>query len=162
MEYFIWLCEQIDNGEAEAFTDMLYLLHSIEFKYYVPMDENRYVDGIDLRLQYDRHSDRDGCSVLEMFVALSRKCENFIMDNGEADRTCVWFWLMMINLGLDMYNNYNYDEESIKEIVDVFVERRYSPNGYGGAFITMDVKCDMRETELWVQLNQYINENNLI
>ncbi len=162
MEYFIWLCEKIDNGETQNYTDMLYLLHSIDFRYSVYMDENRLIDGLDLRNEHHGLVNINPCSVLEMFVALSEKCEHFIMDNGEVDRTSSWFWLMMINLGLDMYDNNNYNEESIRDIIDTFLDRTYLPNGYGGAFITMDTQRDMRDIELWVQLNMYINENNLI
>ena len=76
------------------------------------MDADRAEDGINLRYRFGYENgyesamiasylDDRPCSVLEMMVALSMKMEEQIMDDPDiGDRTSVWFWKMIDNLGL--------------------------------------------------------------
>ena len=78
-EYFEWLYEFV-CGERFAkefsFRKLLVYLHSREFTYTLNMDSNRAQDGIDLRERYYGDSTIKGpCSVLEMMLALSIRCE---------------------------------------------------------------------------------------
>ena len=112
-KYFQWMCRICDGNRPRkvSYERLLRYLYAREFIVLVPMDENRAKDGIDLRYRfaYDnglskvevKMLDRTPCSVLEMMVALAVRCEEHIMNNDdEGDRTGLWFWKMIDNLGL--------------------------------------------------------------
>ena len=77
----------------------------------IPMDGNRAEDGIDLRYRFGHEQhysdamvasflDDRPCSVLEMMIALSIRCEEHIMDDPDVgNRTGQWFWSMIASLG---------------------------------------------------------------
>lgn len=165
-EYFNWLCDVV---YGEGYIQLLSQLHAIEFTCVISMDENRARDGIDLRYRFAyEHSGYNNaesyltgpCSVLEMMVALAIRCEETIMDDpNEGDRTGKWFWDMIINLGLgSMRDGRNYDEYYVEEVIDIFLNREYGPNGEGGLFTVEDCYYDMRDLEIWTQLSYYLNK----
>ena len=141
-------------------------LYSVPFTYSIPNDENRAEDGIDLRYRWaimngydDVPTYLDGpCSVLEMMVALAIRCEESLMDDPQiGDRTRHWFWGMITNLGLGYMSNDNYDPQYVNEIIDRFLNREYDRDGRGGLFRIRDCRYDLRNVEIWCQLNWYIN-----
>lgn len=178
-EYYAWLLDFINlsdkfNGKTHERT--IGILNNREFVWSVNNDDNRAYDGLDLRLlfayEYEYPLDfwygylPDYCSVLEMMVALARRCEIEIMrDPDYGDRTAVWFWDMMKNLGLDYYNNSVYDENPVKcraeieKILDIFLGRKYGRDGFGNIFTTKNPKIRMNVTEIWYQLQFYVEEN---
>lgn len=141
-------------------------MHSIEFTYTIPKDENRADDGIRLRrrfaLQYQNVYDADiyldgPCSVLEMMVALALRGEETIMDDPLlGDRTGQWFWGMVTNMGLGSMVDERFNEKIADEIIRRMVDREYEPNGKGGLF-TVNRGLDMRDVEIWYQFMWHLD-----
>lgn len=161
-DYFEWLCDIVCGrrlSKKETFRNLLEQLHSTEFTYTILKDSNRAEDGIDLRRRFDRNFYMDEpCSVLEMMVALSIRCEETIMDNPEiGDRTGQWFWNMVVNLGLGPMTNKNYDADFVYDILQRFLDREYEPDGEGGLFTVRGCDRDLRKMEIWVQMCWYLD-----
>ena len=164
-EYFEWLVDLLqDDYLRDNYQKLLWKLFTTEFTWIVDYDSNRAKDGIYLRYLFSRDIDEDfdmdiGCTVLEMMVALSRRCEDDIMyDPDIGDRTGYWFWTMIQNLTLDIYDDYMYDERAVEYILEVVLERKYTRNGHGGLFPCDKNGTDFRKMDLWWQLNTYLNE----
>ena len=99
-EYFEWLKQLVSYPNTNVSFDNLFkTLHNRIFIYTIPMDENRYMDGLQLRYRFFLRTginvmdDRRPCSMLEMMAALSWRIEEDIMDNPViGNRTPQWFW----------------------------------------------------------------------
>lgn len=163
--YFDWICKKIsDGGSPERFSRLLRYLHSIEFTYTIPRDANRAEDGLGLRYRFAYETGLpevflDGpCSILEMIVALAIRCEETIMDDpAVGDRTGQWVWGMIINLGLGSMDDNRFDEEYATYIVQRFLNREYDYDGRGGLFTIKRCEYDLRDVEIWYQLNWYLD-----
>lgn len=171
-DYFEWLFELVTKNrfsEQISYENLLLHLYNTEFTWIIPKDQNRASDGIDLRRRYAdaKHISANyvidilsskPCSVLEMMVALAIRCEETIMDNPEmGDRTTQWFWAMVVSLGLGSMTNETYDEKEVSNIVTIFLQREYAPNGKGGLFTIKNTKKDLRDVEIWHQLCWYLD-----
>lgn len=169
--YLNWLRRQA-MGQDRSYDDLLEFLHDKLFTYTIRMDENRAEDGIELRYIFGLKngityedilsglgSGRD-CSVLEMMVALARRCENQIMvDMEEGARPERWFRIMLTHLGLIDQTNDNFDEEEANYVIDRFLSRQYSYYGDGSLFSVANPRQDMRKVDLWYQAMWYLTEN---
>lgn len=164
--YFTWMCDLVDP--KRAYRKLLRVLFDTEFTYILPMDGNRYEDGIDLRYRfaYDQgvdiqlvasELDDKPCSVLEMAIALAIRLEEHIMSDPDiGDRTEEWFWDMMSNLGLKDMTDARFDECKVTDILRRFLDRDYKANGKGGLFVIKNPKRDLRDMEIWYQANWYL------
>ena len=166
-EYFNWLCEVVCGGRFSkniSYRKLLSCLNSIEFRVVIPNDSNRAEDGIDLRRRYylltGRNANMDcPCTVLEMMVALTIRCEESIMDNPElGNRTGQWFWSMIRTLGLSEMVDDRFDELFVRNKIDIFLNREYEPNGEGGLFKIKHCRRDLRNVEIWYQLCWYLDQ----
>lgn len=174
-EYFDWLCGIVCRNRYHgdmSFDKLLTYLHSTEFTYSISMDENRADDGIEMRYRYALYLGRqpldtvdimemlDGpCSVLEMMIALAIRCEEEIMDDAAyGDRTGQWFWGMIVNLGLGSMVDSRYNRRLVEERVHRFLNRNYASDGKGGLFKIKNCHRDLREVDLWDQMNLYLND----
>ena len=166
-EYFEWLCELIDIGrfsKSVSYRKLLIHLHNIEFTWFIPHDDNRADDGIQLRRKYGLHCDdislshyiSGPCSVLEMMVALAIRCEAFMDDTLMGDRTGQWFWGMIHNLGLSPMNDSKFNRDYVDDVIARFLNREYEPDGKGGLFTVKHCTQDMRTVEIWCQLSWYL------
>lgn len=166
-EYFDWLCYKVCGDihpSTTSFRKLLSHLHMVEFTYLIPKDQNRASDGIDLRRRFALDEfeldelGRHPCSVLEMMVALAIRCEETIMDDTSVgDRTKYWFWSMIRSLGLNSMSDNEYDERYVDEVIDIFLNREYDPDGKGGLFHIKYCEDDLRDVEIWTQLCWYLD-----
>lgn len=170
-EYFEWLFNLACGNRYSkqiSFRKLLMHLHNTEFIYSIPRDINRAEDGLDMRYRFayenmgkfrdaEKHL-RGPCTVLEMLIGLSIRCEENIMDDPRmGDRTGQWFWGMIVNLGLGSMTDNNYDKKYVDEVLTRFLNREYEPDGKGGLFTIRNCKRDLRRVEIWYQLCWYLD-----
>lgn len=165
-DYYIWLLNKVGvyASEEGAYSSLFHELFTTEFKWMIPMDENRAADGLYLRSEYanetggftDQYSK---CSFLEMLVSLSIRCENDIMGEPDVDHTREWFWRIIYNLGLEKYDNAHYNPIKVKDILERVCFREYDADGSGGMFPLKNPPGDQRQVEIWYQMGSWLNEN---
>lgn len=171
-KYFNWMYQLVCNNEYNkrlSHRKLLYFLHDVEFTYSIMMDENRAIDGVDLRYRFGyecgynksviaEYLDNGPCSVLEMMIALSIRCEESIMDDPDiGNRTGKWFWDMVTNLGLSAMIDSKFDKEYCEFVIERFLTRKYKRNGEGGLFTIYDTNRDLRDVEIWYQMCWHLN-----
>lgn len=167
-DYFYWLVEIINPGNLRGRYDkVLRYLHSVRFTWTIPTDESREIDGRSLRERFIIEEGLDpimsdimsfdGCTVLEMMVALALRCENEIMESPEyPDRTDVWFWTMMDNMDISMPDG-KFDEFWASRQVHIMLNREYEYDGSnGGLFVVPNPRGDLTRTDIWYQLMWYL------
>ena len=128
------------------------------------------LDGIDLRYRFayengysnDEVSSigyRNSCSVLEMMVALSIKGdERILYDYETGEKADFIFMSMLRSLELDGMVNDVFDNERVSSVVEDMLDREYCPNGKGGLFTVDSPRKDMRDVDIWYQMNWYIQQ----
>lgn len=165
-DYFYWLTGLLnDDYILETYQKLLWRMLETEFTWTVEYDGNRAADGLYLRKLYYRETgERDPmereCSVLEMLVAMCRRCEEELMyDPDIGDRTGYWFMVILKNLGLNVYDDYNFDCDSVDTIIQRFLDRDYEMDGVGSAFPCVVFSADIRKKDLWWQMNRFLEEN---
>lgn len=162
-DYYAWLLDQINvlHGKYENYLLLMQYLFSIAYVPVLIRDEDRVQGGVNLRKQYaflesiyEDDIDQGACTVLEMLIALA---QNMSFDTD--DTTSRWFWEMMTNLGLDKYDDANYESKEVKAIVDRWLTRTYEPDGQGSIFPLKKYSGDVRYMEIWAQKDTYLVEN---
>lgn len=169
-DYFEWMSNLVCEdryAKSISYRKLLMHLHSTEFTYRIRRDENRADDGVALRYRFaDEYAGIENaerylegpCSILEMMVALSIRCEENIMDDPRVgDRTGQWFWGMLTNLGLGSMTDDRFDRRYTQDILDRFLNRKYERDGKGGLFRIRNCERDMRTAEIWYQLCWYLD-----
>lgn len=164
--YFNWLYSQVsdiaESRPSHRYFKLLNQLHGIEFVWSIIGDDNRMQDGRDLRTEFlhanflpnDGSLASEGCSVLEMLIAFSRRA-SFITDESLHD----WFWAMLHNLGLEEVHDASpVNTKAIDEIINTFVWRTYTSKGAGGLFPLHETQKNQRKVEIWYQFNEYLCE----
>ena len=168
-KYILYLMDIVD-ANADEYSLLFEKLLDIPFIYFVGNDDNRAVDGLNLRFDFEEEYgkitdiEEDECSLLEMFVALARRCDVDIMYDEElGNRIPQWFWTMMDNIGLSEFDNRRFDELAVERLCDKFNYRKYTKEGKnGGAFPISRPKDDLRDVELWFQMSWYMVKNEEI
>lgn len=171
--YLHWMYRLVNNdkyAKRNAHHKLFRYLHSVEFTYTMDMDGNRYEDGIGLRYRFAldegiddsivaTYLDDEPCSVLEMMIALALRCEENIMDDpAMGTRIGQWFWTMVTSLGLGQMTDSRFNQRYAEQVVAIFLNRDYDYNGRGGLFTVEHPQRDMRDVEIWYQMNWYLNE----
>lgn len=171
--YLDWMVQLVcEDGYAGSgsWGCLFRLLHEMEFTYILELDENRAIDGCDLRYRFayecgytgqdvEEYLDARPCSVLEMMVALAKRCEEHIMDDPESgNRTGKWFFEMIRSLGLDDMQDDRFDRIVARAVISRFLRREYAGNGCGGLFTLRYHDADMRRVEIWYQMMWYLDE----
>lgn len=158
--YVGWLEPQVGvDQRSKSYSHLVWLLGTTEFVWLVPHDNNRMMDGLDVRREfYDEtgvHGDLGPCSVLEVLVALSRRLA-FIAD-GEPSG---WGWQLICNLELHKMSDPLTPRKraQAEEILETLIWRTYSPDGQGGFFPLAWPEQDQRKVELWYQMECYADE----
>ena len=168
--YFNWLyskvCSVGNNSLANTYYTLLRELHSTEFIWLISGDDNRAEDGLELRKEFLSHSRLFGdpdwiglpCSVLEMFIAFSKRIA-FDTDFTEKE----WFWMFLNNLQLsDLNDSVLGIPKTVAEIINPFIWRTYDANGYGGLFPSESFAQDQRKVEIFYQWCSWVYENDLL
>lgn len=172
--YFVWICRLLGvEQETRAYWDMFKVMHNKKFISYIPNDDNREVEGAELRhafcdvmnIHFHPSFFNKDISVLEVIMALAYRCERIMADKEGMPRMYMkdWFWHFMKNIKLiGCSDDVNTDQNFlayIETIIDKFVNRTYNRNGEGGLFPLKFDKKDQRKIELWYQMSSYLNEN---
>ena len=177
--YFDWLYSQIgavtDANPNHSYILLAEQLHAMPFVWTIPNDDNRGVDGKDLRQEFlngthavvNPTSLQDPCTMLEMLLALARRCE------FDGDGLCIadtvgdWFWLLMDNVGLRGFTDAAYmyamraSQMAVESIVMNLINREYAPDGTnGGLFPLLRPGTDQRKVEICYQMNAFLLENS--
>ena len=169
-EYFEWMYSLVCAGahlKRISYRKLLMRLHDIEFTYSITNDGNRAEDGVSLRYRFADEFGIDNisaylkgpCSVLEMMIALSIRCEEHIMDDPDiGDRTGKWFWGMVSNLGLYTMSDTRFNRNFVDEKIAIFLDREYSSDGKHGLFTVENSGYDLRDVEIWYQMCWYLDD----
>ena len=163
--YFNWLVPQVqEHGhQRHTYEDVLMLLHTKEFVWFVPNDHNRLEDGAQLRLEFLHEADAPDfvtldfpVSVLEVLVALSRRLEFQAEGTPEG-----WAWQLMVNLGLDKMTDplSTRKARKVDDILETLIWRTYDADGTGGFFPLAWPQDDQTKIEVWYQMHSYVIEN---
>lgn len=174
LDYFHWLVSLIDDRSiTKGHYEFLLWLHTEEeFYSTLPNDENRAIDGMTLRDNFDRdnatmvyamlHNEKQSCSMLEFLVALAQRIDYVLLDLENTHQYPKYFWMMVNNLGLHIFKKSDMNVEEQKylneKILRRFLERRYTATGTGGLFPLKMPKKDQRNVEIWYQMQSYISE----
>lgn len=167
--YFEWLTEHVNIGygrpNGKTYTDLMSQLHTKEFVWTVPNDDNRLQDAEALRHEFlnDAGITNAGnfvmgvppLSVLEVIVALSNRCA-FAAD-GEPRN---WAWKLIENLELHNMSDpvSRRQTELIDDVLDTLIWRNYERDGTGGFFPLTHPDANQKEVEIWYQMNAYLEE----
>ena len=158
-EYFKWLYDQVKK-KGKRYKKLIMALHNIKFRYSVDYDENRALDGTNLRWYFvDDGGDDDilqwdePCTVLEMIVALSLQIVS-IMD---VENVKHWFWVMLDNLNIAWMTDDEYDKTYLYGRIAMFMDREYGPDGDGNIFYIPECSDDLRDVEIWCQMCWYLD-----
>ena len=172
-KYFEWMCNLVYNPKYSrkvSYKKLLVMLHELEFVYIISQDSNRFEDGVDLRYRFGYENDiledaiiecldNKPCSILEMMIALSLRCEEHIMvDDDIGNRTGQWFWNMIVNLGLGSMTDQRFDKDYVIFCIDRFINREYEPDGEGGLVTVPNCRQDLRTIEIWYQMMWYLSD----
>lgn len=172
-DYYIWLKGLASDwcSAYGSFDKLMSYLYSRTFVCEIPNDNNRAADGLEMRMRFVEETDgytyRDvhlyltqPCNMLEMMVALARRCEDYIMSDPDVgDRSGVWFWEMITSMHLDQMTDDIFDGNHAEDAVNMVLEHTYQRNGDGGLFTIADPDRDMRDAEIWYQMNWYLAEH---
>lgn len=162
-------------ADREDVTDMSYrmllgVLDGVEFRDTRGIDANRIQDAQEMRADLIAEMDMDhtyvrpfpNVSLLEVMIAIADRLGQI---TGDED-TAFWFWEMASNLLLDGIDDTEFwsDPESyeaeILDRADDVIDIKYDRDGLGGLFLLREgvAPQDMRDTELWYQMQYYANE----
>lgn len=170
-DYFEWLCDLagLQEHEGRHYLILAKDLHKEMFIISIERDENRAADGVKLREDYERENgvpcaEAGPCTVLELLIGISLRIDFELADIYDG-RVHVkrYFWELLKNLGLDEFDDEHYFQIDgwfhCKDILDRFMKREYRRNGTGGLFPLKQGKGDQRKSEIWYQMQAYLQEN---
>ena len=169
--YFLWLCSLID-ADLDRYSELLYILYNMEYRWSIRQDESRATEGLMLRDEYYQLTDKEAswvlegdwpCNVLEALIPLSRRMDDTLTDEYHGDRSRVWFWEFIENLGLRQYDNqhlkndiYDACEYDVQIIVNRWLDRRFDFDGTGSIFPVPGAVGDQREISTIYQMYNYV------
>ena len=169
-EYLTWLYSKVastrERNPGKTYWTLLRQLYSKEFVWLIPNDDNRIMDGLDLRWEFFKDanlSESDnaewmslGCSVFELLVALAGR-----MSFETEAPLDYWFWEMMRNLELDQFSDaHPGSARRVDNILNNLIWRTYDYSGRGGLFPLDKPDGDQRQTEIWYQMSTYLLERS--
>lgn len=155
-KYLNWLVHIVECPEYNSlnYKNLLETLMDIPFRWVLEMDANRVEDAFELREDYYVFYDDPNESVfcLEVIIALAVRIEDDIMyDPDLGDHTGSWFWLMLEKLGLTAYDDDHFDEQKVREIIDIWLDRTGKIGLFGPKYYSKNV-------EIWDQMMAYFEK----
>ena len=155
-----------------SYLKLLEYLYSHPFIPRYANDTNRMQDGFEMRFHfieqfqganYTYHDVykylTEDCNMLEMMAALAQRCEDHIMGDPDiGDRSGVWFFNMIANMHLEDMTDEHFDIMKVDQAVSNVINHNYARNGDGGLFSVRNPDIDMRNAEIWYQMNWYLGE----
>lgn len=173
-DYANWLIGLAYNwcSPYGSYGQLMKYLYSHDFISLYANDGNRVQDGIEMRFRfieswpggdYTYHDVykylTHNCNILEVMIALAQRCEDHIMGDPDAgDQSGVWFWGMICNMHLEKMSDENFDISEVEEKINNMLYHHYAKNGDGGLFSVRNPDIDMREAEIWYQMNWHLGE----
>jgi hypothetical protein len=173
--YFEYLYSQVfkvrDLGSRDSYLTVCAHLHRVEFWDGVANDDNRRIEGEELRDEfvaqapvievddYAKLYSIGKATVLEVLIALARRA-NFQVEIGIE----TWMQKFLENLGLIKFNDPSFrlaHRAKVERIIRTFNQRQYDRNGQGGLFPLRYSRRDQRQVELWYQMAAYMRENRM-
>ena len=171
-EYFTWLVDFIDPDHliGEDYQPVIVKLFFTNFRWKKGFidDRNRAADGLEFRREFVREfyygevNERffvRPCSCLEMLIALTKRIEDGISSVTTKENMAKWFWIFMVNLGLDPDDSRVYDSEYVENVIEKWLDREYDPTENGNIFTSFSREIDFRKEPIAVQMNVFLNEN---
>ncbi len=177
--YFLWLYDHI-KSKKYSYIQLCKILNSKTFRWNIHNDDNRCQDGLNLRYLYleENHLDehhievaywiKGDCTIFEMLVALAQRINDIMYDlDDQRDQTSKWFHEMILNLGLDIYQDgrnpdrrlNEMSELKIDDVLENLMDRTYDFNGHGSLFPMKNRPRKHRaEVEIWYQLMDWLEE----
>lgn len=156
LEYYEWLCARIGlfSPEYNCYSKLIDILFHTDFEYVIPMDENREIDGLQLRKEWADEVGAVGdlfdgkpCSVLEMLTALSIRVEEDVM----GDPGLMIFWRFLWNIGLQWA-----DDEALSHSSEVREVGNVLEEWMEGSRSVTEYYNDGRE--IWEQVMNWLSE----
>lgn len=168
--YFHLLCEIVHADDPqESYIYLMEVLFQTEYIWTIDNDVNRAEDGKHLRRKFFNDPDilDKPCTVLEMMIALAIRIDDEVMWNPDkGDRTAVWFWEMIDNLGLGELNDglkFDKIESIASRKLHIFMHRMYKNDGVGSLFPVKNLNLNLshvttfsNKTEVWYQMMLYM------
>lgn len=163
--YYEYLLSLVRTSDEAALylsnhNGLLMRLFKQPFMSTIPMDSNRYEDGISLRYRYEEASGKlyegeEPCNMLEMLVALSVRIENDFMGDERGNTTGNWFMYMINSLG---FHEDPVTDENFYYILNNFYTHSYGSDGSGSGclFYIPGFQGDLRPMEIWSQMNCWL------
>lgn len=164
-KYLTWLYSKIDPKFEKSYWKLAVQLYTKEFLWFIPNDDNRSDEGIELRKVFLKETGSPypphewmgmSCSILELLIGMSYRLS--FMDERPVD---IWFWEMIDNVDLTYARDEEYNistEDDVDEIMDVVIWRLYEEDGTGGLFPLHHSHENQKHIELWYQMSAYVNE----
>ena len=162
-EYVNWVMKDklhMTDREIRDFLQIMKILATVEFICNHPMDENRAMDGLELRDDFEYETGRfldkssgllPRCTFFEMLAALAMRCESQLMRNlSIGDRTSRWFFEFLNNLGID------------SPVIEVrTIIRLVDSSNYSKMFPlkSRSRNAAQKNEQIWNQAMSYLNEN---
>lgn len=156
--YFSFLHQK--TGLGDEYTLLLEHLLNTPFVWSVPNDDNRLMDGEELRLEFEiicgSRPPFGHISVLEVLLAI---CLRMSFEADESIES--WFYELLINLDIHHFVNDTYElgngHREVQARIDIFMKRKYNFDGTGGGlFPIKGTDVDQRTVELWYQMSTYL------
>lgn len=164
--YLAWLTENFCKCKDAKYTRLLQKFWEKEFYSLIPHDEDRGKDGLAYREKWSAETGLEsdfGCPrVLEVLIGLSERIHSQLWGGQYADkwsRTDI-FWKLVGNLKVLQYDDSYLGgiSEPVGNMLENWLERKYSKDGTGGIFVVKDVEKNFKKLNLWDQMQIFVRE----
>lgn len=159
--YFMYLCRlmRLSLPEHRDYGLLMEKLYDTDFFWVHPLDENRLIDGMELREAYLRVRGEEllrPYNCLEVLAAFSKRIEENILGEPGNDKIERMFWVMLSNLGLLEFTDYEFDEQKVTDILQKWLTRN---DKSVHLFPLKMSRRDESELDFWWQMQLYVDEN---